>query len=206
MSTNGLPYTDVNIGYFGGKIDEVRIYNRALSNVEVESLFLMYQPSSSMSLSPSNTPSNSMSLPNTDSATISLSSSIAISFSNSACISSTSRPSASIKSAIEFQVSNDIDNNQEFSAVASLNDGGFLVVWASVSLNGIGPRSLYGQRYNFVGVPVNGKFLIDDYLGDQYWPSVTGLSNGDFVIVWESYGQDGSEWGVYGQQYTASGF
>jgi hypothetical protein len=33
------PYTDVNVGYFDGKIDELRIYNRALNASEIAQLY-----------------------------------------------------------------------------------------------------------------------------------------------------------------------
>ena len=33
------PYTDSNVGYFDGKIDELRIYNRALSQKDVQDLY-----------------------------------------------------------------------------------------------------------------------------------------------------------------------
>ena len=42
------PYTDSNVGYFDGKIDELRIYNRALSHDEILEL---YQGTSSLTIS-----------------------------------------------------------------------------------------------------------------------------------------------------------
>ncbi|MFT6227710.1 MAG: hypothetical protein ACJARE_002119, partial [Paracoccaceae bacterium] len=39
----------------------------------------------------------------------------------------------------------------------------------------------------------------------QYDPRTTTLDNGDVVIVWHSYTQDGSDWGVYGQLFNAAG-
>lgn len=36
---------------------------------------------------------------------------------------------------------------------------------------------------------------------DQQWPDVASNSQGDAVIVWDSYGQDGSHFGVYGQRF-----
>ncbi|HAC64911.1 MAG TPA: hypothetical protein DCF68_15610, partial [Cyanothece sp. UBA12306] len=36
---------------------------------------------------------------------------------------------------------------------------------------------------------------------DQWYPSVTGLNNGDFVVTWHSYLQDGTGWGVYGRRF-----
>jgi hypothetical protein len=35
--------------------------------------------------------------------------------------------------------------------------------------------------------------------------AVAASAGGDFVVVWSSSGQDGSSWGVYGQQYDADG-
>ncbi len=32
----GAPYTDSNVGYFRGEIDEVRIYSRSLSSTEIQ--------------------------------------------------------------------------------------------------------------------------------------------------------------------------
>ena len=29
--------------------------------------------------------------------------------------------------------------------------------------------------------------------------------DGDFVITWQSHGQDGSGWGIYAQRYNAAG-
>ena len=30
-------------------------------------------------------------------------------------------------------------------------------------------------------------------------------ANGDFTVVWESYGQDGSRWGIFGQRFDHTG-
>jgi VCBS repeat-containing protein len=41
--------------------------------------------------------------------------------------------------------------------------------------------------------------------GDQMAPSVAVLAGGGHVVVWQSAGQDGSGYGVYGQRYDAGG-
>jgi hypothetical protein len=33
-------------------------------------------------------------------------------------------------------------------------------------------------------------------------PSITSLPNGGFVVVWQSNGQDGSDFGVYGRIFN----
>ena len=41
--------------------------------------------------------------------------------------------------------------------------------------------------------------------GDQTVPDVAGLTNGRYVVVWASYDQDGSKWGIYGQLFDTDG-
>ena len=40
ISASGhAPYTDPNVGYLYGSLDDVRIYNRALSESEIQALY-----------------------------------------------------------------------------------------------------------------------------------------------------------------------
>jgi len=41
--------------------------------------------------------------------------------------------------------------------------------------------------------------------GSQSAPNIARLANGGFVVVWGSFAQDGSGFGIYGQRYAASG-
>jgi len=36
-------------------------------------------------------------------------------------------------------------------------------------------------------------------------PSITSVSSGGFVVVWQSFEQDGSGYGVYGQRFDSNG-
>ncbi|MFL6764149.1 MAG: beta strand repeat-containing protein [Sphingomicrobium sp.] len=48
--------------------------------------------------------------------------------------------------------------------------------------------------------------LVNSYTSDdQLSPIVTRLPDGGFMILWMSRGQDGSEWGIFGQRYSAAG-
>ena len=40
---------------------------------------------------------------------------------------------------------------------------------------------------------------------EQNYQTITGLSDGGFVVAWQSILQDGSSWGIYGQRYTSAG-
>ncbi|MCC5898875.1 MAG: S8 family serine peptidase [Phormidium sp. BM_Day4_Bin.17] len=105
----------------------------------------------------------------------------------------------------EFQVNTYTDDWQRRPSVADLSDGGFVVTWTSKGQDGSGD-GIYGQRYDSNGNTVGSEFQVNTYTDDlQLRQSVTGLSDGGFVVTWESWGQDGSESSVYGQRYDSNG-
>ena len=64
----------------------------------------------------------------------------------------------------------------------------------------------YGQRYDNMGATAGSEFQVNTYTTSaQEFPSVAIDSYGDFVIAWQSGGQDGSGNGIYGQRYTIDG-
>jgi|KBSSwiStaDraftv2_1062776.scaffolds.fasta_scaffold42636_3 hypothetical protein len=86
--------------------------------------------------------------------------------------------------------------------VTSDGSGNFVVVWGS------GPDGdswgVFGQRYASSGDPVGSEFLVNTYTTrGQMQPAVGTIGGGTFVVAWESYGQDGSSWGVFSQRYSA---
>jgi hypothetical protein len=65
---------------------------------------------------------------------------------------------------------------------------------------------VFGQRYDSSSSKVGSEFQVNTYTNnDQSYPSVSKLQNGGFVIAWQSYAQDTSGWGIYGQRYDSSG-
>jgi len=53
---------------------------------------------------------------------------------------------------------------------------------------------------------VGSEFQINNYIAnDQQFPSVASFPDGNFVVVWQSYGQDGSYDGIYGQLFNENG-
>ena len=105
----------------------------------------------------------------------------------------------------EFQINTYTTSDQEAPSVTSLSDGGFVVTWMSYEQDGSG-YGVFGQRYTASGQASGNEFQINTYTSNaQYNPSVASLSDGGFVVTWMSFQQDGSEYGIYGQRYTASG-
>ena len=105
----------------------------------------------------------------------------------------------------EFQVNTYTVYNQKQPSIAALADGGFVVTWQSQRQDG-SEYGIYGQRYDGNGNAVGNQFQVNNYTnGSQNSASVAALSDGGFVVTWNSYSQDGSEYGIFAQRYDAEG-
>ena len=105
----------------------------------------------------------------------------------------------------EFLVNATKFNDQYDPSVTALSNGGFVVAWASSGQDSDG-LGVYAQRYDADGTALGGEFLVNTTTADdQEAPSVTALTDGGFVVTWESNNQDGQTWGIYGQRYDADG-
>jgi len=105
----------------------------------------------------------------------------------------------------EFQVNTYATLRQAEPTVAALADGGFVVIWTSTGQDGSG-YGVFAQRYAADGTPIGGEFQVNTYTSsDQYLPTVAGLPDGGFIVIWQSIGQDGSDSGVYAQLYDPNG-
>ena len=105
----------------------------------------------------------------------------------------------------ETRVNTYTSSNQEFPTVTNLSDGGWLVSWQSFGQDGSG-CGIYQQRYNAAGDKVSGEVLVNSFTSDaQISPTVTALSDGGWLVSWQSWGNDGSAYGIYQQRYDAAG-
>ena len=103
----------------------------------------------------------------------------------------------------EFKVNEYTINTQSYASVCS-NGQDFIVVWQSIDQDG-SDYGVYGQLIDSAGNFIGAEFLINTYTtNNQLYPSV--FSNGDdYLVTWESYNQDGSSYGVYGQLIDSAG-
>ena len=105
----------------------------------------------------------------------------------------------------EFKVNTYLSGYQYESSIAALQDDNFVVVWTSVDQDGSG-SGVYAQRYSSTSEPIGNELRVNSFTaGEQRFPSVSMLSDGGFVVVWASEGQDGSSWGVYAQRFSPDG-
>ena len=112
---------------------------------------------------------------------------------------------AGVTQGSEFRVNTYTTNNQTQSSVAMDADGDFVVTWNSSGQDGSN-YGIYGQRYNATGAAQGSEFRVNTYTtSTQRFSAVAMDADGDFVVTWHSSGQDGSNYGVYGQRYNATG-
>jgi hypothetical protein len=102
------------------------------------------------------------------------------------------------------RVNTTTDGVQDWSSVASLKDGGWVVTWGSRNADGT-PKGICQQRYDAKGLAVGGEVQVNQTsIGSgEREVSATGLSDGGWVVTWT--GQDGSGDGIFQQRYNAYG-
>jgi large repetitive protein len=112
---------------------------------------------------------------------------------------------AGVAAGAEFRVNTYTNSDQGSPTVTELTDGGFVVTWQSNGQDGSG-YSIYAQRYNAAGVAAGAEFRVNTYTNsNQGSPTITALTDGGFVVTWQSNSQDGSGYGIYAQRYNAAG-
>jgi len=106
----------------------------------------------------------------------------------------------------EFRVNSYTSLDQSLPRVAAAQFGDFVIVWQSLNQDG-DAAGIFAQRFSGGGGPLGGEFRVNSYTtADQSRPAIAVRGNpGDFVVVWTSAGQDGSDDGVFARRYSASG-
>lgn len=106
----------------------------------------------------------------------------------------------------QFQINSYTTGIQAYPAVAAGADGAFVVVWESEGRESPTNRGVFGQRYDSAGIAQGTEFPVNSYTpGMQRAPAVAATPDGAFFVAWESQGQDGSYFGVFGQRYDSMG-
>jgi hypothetical protein len=113
--------------------------------------------------------------------------------------------SAGVAQGGAFRVNVVTTGAQAAPSVAMDSDGDFVVAWQSNGQDG-SSQGVYARRYNAAGTAQGSEFRVNTHTaGAQFWPSVAIDPDGDFVVAWHSYNQDGSGYGIYAQRYNAAG-
>jgi VCBS repeat-containing protein len=104
----------------------------------------------------------------------------------------------------EVLVNTTTSGSQGSPSVSALS-GGYVTVWEAANVDGSG-YGIAAQLYNNSGSKVGGEFVLNSTTtGNQRYPSVQTLANGDFVVSWHSTNGDGSGFGVMMQRFDSNG-
>jgi hypothetical protein len=108
----------------------------------------------------------------------------------------------------EFLVHTYVTSSKLEASAAMEANGDFVIVWASYQDNlglfsGLG---IFGQRFASSGDRIGTEFQVHTFrTQEQRNPSVSADDDGDFVVAWHSYLQDGSFRGVFAQRFSSDG-
>jgi hypothetical protein len=102
-----------------------------------------------------------------------------------------------------FRVNKVTAADQELPQVAMLEDGGAVFVWQGGQ---VGAQRIYARFMAPDGTFLGDDIRVNSYLQEfQSDPVVAVLTDGEVVVIWSSFGQDGSLQGVYGQRFSSTG-
>lgn len=106
----------------------------------------------------------------------------------------------------QFRVNTSTPNSQLLPAIVVDPAGNFVVVWESLGYEDGHTWGVLGQRYSSAGSAMGAQFVVNTYTtGHQRRAGVAADATGNFVVVWASVYQDGSNWGMFGQRYVSCG-
>ncbi len=104
----------------------------------------------------------------------------------------------------EFQVNTYSIGHQVAPSVETLSNGNFIVCWCCwVPDEGY---DIYGQIFDSLCLKLGDEFQVNTYsTSSQINQEIAKLADNGFVVCWQSDGQDGDGWGLYGQIFDSSG-
>ena len=112
---------------------------------------------------------------------------------------------AGAKRGAEFPINVHTQSDQTHAAVASDRIGNFVVTWADHNEDG-DSYGIFFRQFHANGESFGGEHVVNAYTENaQNYPSIAMGPKGDFIITFQSYLQDGSSWGTYGERYDRLG-
>jgi VCBS repeat-containing protein len=87
----------------------------------------------------------------------------------------------------EFSISGNNSSEPTNPKIASLPNGGFVVVWEAFSNTGGSETEIFGQRFDANSDPVGSEFQVNTFTQfEQIDPQIAVQADGSFMVVWDS--------------------
>ncbi len=104
------------------------------------------------------------------------------------------------KTGAEFAISQTKTNEQQKPVAAMRADGSFGVAWESYGQAGGNKYDVMLRCYDASGAAVGSEQMVNSTTADnQQTPHIAAFADGRYLVVWQSFNEDGAGWGVYGQ-------
>ena len=106
----------------------------------------------------------------------------------------------------EMRVNTTTTGAQVNPVATALADGGYVLIWTDDSGNDGDAAGIFLQQFDSAGVKVGGEILaVSTTAGDQANASVTGLTEGGYVVVWDTSVVTGGYYEIYSQVFDGQG-
>ncbi|MBN2494266.1 MAG: DUF4215 domain-containing protein [Deltaproteobacteria bacterium] len=106
---------------------------------------------------------------------------------------------------LEFAVNQTAADSQSWPSLAMAPDGRFAIAWQSFAQDGDG-FGIYMRLFDAGGLPASAELAVNSTTEEgQTYPAASMADDGRLVVVWQSWEQDGSADGVFGQRFAADG-
>lgn len=103
----------------------------------------------------------------------------------------------------QFCVNTTLGLAQERPRVAMTSQGEFVIAWHSETGTDDNGKDIFAQRFNSSCTPIGRELRLNSYAADdQRYPAAAIAKTGRYVTVWQSDGQDGSGYGIFGTMVT----
>ncbi|HEX9639125.1 MAG TPA: flagellar hook associated protein, partial [Acidobacteriota bacterium] len=106
--------------------------------------------------------------------------------------------------AAEFQVNEYTTSVQRAPAISNDSAGGLVIAWQSSGQDG-SYSGIFARRFDSMGNASGAEFEVNQFTtGAQSYPAISHDSSGRFVVVWQSYGQDGAFSGIFARRFDSA--
>ncbi|NRA73383.1 MAG: hypothetical protein HRU36_01375 [Rickettsiales bacterium] len=104
----------------------------------------------------------------------------------------------------ELAINTYTQNTQHYPTVYNLGEG-WVVTWSSLRQDS-SAWGVFGQIFDSSGNKVGTEFQVNNYVQSiQTNSEVASFPNGNFIVVYQSVGQDGSSTGIFARIFTSEG-
>lgn len=105
----------------------------------------------------------------------------------------------------EFRVNFSSEGWQEWPALATDKWGNIIISWHSYRENGLS-YDIFARTFDETLTLKGPEFQVNSYSDNwQVFPAVDTDSEGNFIIAWQSLGQDGDSFGIYARLFDKNG-